>query len=237
VLGEGRGPAEVPWEQVEALNPPGVAWHGTATLAFTGQGGNTDRAGLSAAFDARRRSERDRFTARALFNYAEEDGLMSARNVFGAAKYDYYFTARLYGYASEEMLSDSFRDLNLRAVSGGGAGWQAVEGPRLSLAAEAGVAHVNEDFREGEDQSRVAARLAALAKCTILGRITLTENLVYLPSMEGPEYQLRSELGVATELGAGWSLKFAHVLEYSSDPPDGVGETDRTLVLGMQYSF
>jgi putative salt-induced outer membrane protein YdiY len=238
VLGEGRGPAEVPWDQITAFNPPKVAWHGTVTLAYTDQGGNTERMGLSAAAEAQRRSEKDNFTMRVLYNYADEEGVMSARNVFGAAKYDYYFTRYFYAYASEELLSDSFRDLNLRAVTGAGAGWQIVEKPRLSLAVEAGVAHVNDDFREGEDDSRVAARVAGLAKVGIFKWLTVTDNLVYLPSLEGDsQYQFRNEAGVTTPLGAGWSLKFAHIFEYNSDPPDGVSTSDRTLILGLQYSF
>jgi len=238
VLGEGRGPAEVPWDQVTAFNPPKVAWHGTITLAYTDQGGNTERMGLSASAEAQRRSEHDNFTMRVLYNYAEEEGWMTARNVFGAAKYDYYFTKYFYAYASEELYSDSFRDLNLRSVTGAGAGWQIVEKPRLALAVEAGAAHINEDFREGDDDSRVTARLAALAKVGIYKWLTITDNMVYLPSLEGDsQYQFRNEAGVTTPLGAGWSLKVAHIFEYSSDPPDGVGTSDRTLLVGLQYSF
>jgi putative salt-induced outer membrane protein YdiY len=225
------------WAKVKAVNPPEVAWHGSVTVGAMDQGGNTERGSISVAAEAQRRTDRDRFNLRFLWNYAEEDGVMSARNVFGAAKYDWFFTPKIYGYVSEELLSDTFRDLELRAVSGVGVGWQVVERDDLSFSVEAGISHVNEDFEVGEDDSRVAARGAAGLKYKILGKVTVADQVVYLPSMEDSQYQVRNEASLSTALGAGWSLKLAHVFEYDSDPPPGVVSTDRTWILGLQFTF
>jgi putative salt-induced outer membrane protein YdiY len=235
--GEGRGAVAINWDKVEAVNPPKSLWHGSVTVAATDQHGNTDRAAVSAAAEALRRSERDRFGLRFLYNYAEEDDVMSARNVFGAAKYDWFFTEKVYGYLSEELLSDEFRDLQLRSVTGAGVGWQVVERSDLAFAAEAGAAYVNEDFELGQDESRVSARLACSLKWKILGRVTLADEFVYLPSMEDDQYQVRNEASLSTPLGAGWSLKFANVFEYDSEPPPLVHKTDVTWILGLQYTF
>jgi putative salt-induced outer membrane protein YdiY len=235
--GQGRGPVSVDWQKVKAINPPKSAWHGSVSIGASDQGGNTERGSASVAAEAQRRTERDRFGLRFLYNYAEEDGAMSARNVFGTLKYDWFFTKKLYGYISEELLSDEFRDLQLRAVTGAGLGWQLVDRTGLFFAAEAGAAHVNEDFELGEDESRVAARLAGSLKWTLFKRVTFSDELVYLPSMEDDQYQVRNEAALTTPLGAGWSLKFANVFEYDSDPPEGVFRTDRTWLLGLQYSF
>ncbi len=235
--GDGRGLVAVDWAKVEKVNPPKSKWGGSVTIAGTDQGGNTERVSASVAADAGRRTERDRFRLRFLWNYAEEEDEMTTRNVFGAGKYDYFLTKQLYGYLSEELLSDEFRDLELRAVTGAGLGWQVVERGDLSFSAEAGVAHVSEDFDEGEDDSRVAARLAASLKWVILKKVTFSNEVVYLPSMEDSQYQLRNEAAITTPLGAGWSLKFANIFEYDNDPPLGIHSTDRTWLLGLQYKF
>jgi putative salt-induced outer membrane protein YdiY len=233
----GRGPVAVDWTKVEAVNPSKRIWHGSVTVAASDQGGNTERASATVAAEAQRRTERDRFKLRCLYNYAEEDDQMTSRNVFGAAKYDYFFTKKLYGYLSEELFSDEFRDLELRAVTGAGVGWQVVDKPELSFSAEVGAAHVNEDFETGEDDSRIAARLAGSLKWTIFKKVTFTDEVVYLPSMEDDHYQLRNEAALTTPLGAGWSLKFANIFEYDNQPPIGIHKTDRTWLLGLQYKF
>ncbi len=233
----GRGAVVIDWGKVKAINPPKVAWHGSVTIGAMDQGGNTERGSISLAAEAERRTARDRFNLRFLWNYAEEDGLMSARNVFGAGKYDWFFTPKIYGYVSEELLSDTFRDLELRAVSGVGVGWQVIERDDLAFSLEAGVSHVSENFEVGEDESRVAARGAAGLRYKIFGKVTIADTVVYLPSMEDAQYQVRNEASLSTALGAGWSLKLAHVFEYDSDPPPDVRNTDRTWILGLQYKF
>lgn len=235
--GAGRGAVNIEWSKVAAINPPKSLWHGSVTVGGADQGGNTDRASFSAAAEAVRRTGRDRFGLRFLFNYAEEDGGMTARNTFGASKYDYFFTKKIYGYLSVEMLSDEFRDLTLRTVTGAGLGWQVVEKPDLSFALEAGAAHINEDFEEAEDDSRVAARGSAILKWKIFGKVTFSDRLTILPSLEDDQYQLRNEAALTTALGAGWSLKISNVFEYDNQPPVGVKKTDRIWILGLQYTF
>ncbi len=235
--GAGRGAVTVDWAKVTALNPPKSLWHGSVTVGGADQGGNTDRASFSAAAEAARRSERDRFSLRFLFNYAEEGGQITARNTFGAGKYDYFFAKKLYGYLSVEMLSDEFRDLELRTVTGAGLGWQAADRPDLSLGLEAGAAHINEDFEVGEDDGRAAGRAAAVLEWKPFGKVTLSDRFTILPSLEDDQYQLRNEAALSTPLGAGWSLKLSNVFEHDSQPPAGVRKTDRIWMLGLQYTF
>lgn len=235
--GAGRGAVTLEWSKVAAINPPKSLWHGSVTVGGADQSGNTDRSSFSAAAEAVRRTKRDRFGLRFLFNYAKEDGEMTARNTFGASKYDYFLTKKLYSYLSVEMLSDEFRDLKLRTVTGAGLGWQVVERADLSFALEAGAAHINEDFEEAEDEGRIAARGSAILKWKIFGKVTFSNRLTVLPSLEDDQYQLRNEAALATPLGAGWSLKLSNVFEYDSQPPAGVKKTDRIWILGLQYRF
>jgi putative salt-induced outer membrane protein YdiY len=235
--GAGRAAVALEWAGIRAINPPPSLWHGSVTVGASDQGGNTDRASASVAAEARRRTARDRFGLRFLYNYAEEEGLMTARNVFAAAKYDWFFSKQVYGYLGEELLSDSFRNLQLRSVTGAGIGWQAFEREDLAVSVETGVAHVNEDFREGPDESRVAARVGASLKYRLLGRVVIADEVTWLPSLEDDQYQLRNEVSLSTPLGAGWNLRLSNVFEYDNDPPEGTGSTDRTWILGLQYTF
>jgi len=156
---------KIPLETVTAINPPEkkpVRLKGSISLAGTYQTGNTDKSGLSFSLDGVRKDQSHRFTLGLLYNYAKEDDTISARSSFGRLKYDYFFTEHVYGYLNIEMLYDKFRDLNLRVVVGPGVGYQVWDEEKSALAFEAGVAYYNEDREQGEDDSYVTARLAAL---------------------------------------------------------------------------
>ncbi|NIP99440.1 MAG: DUF481 domain-containing protein, partial [Nitrospinaceae bacterium] len=62
------------WAQVKTINEPPSHWTGHLAIGGTVQTGNVDRASVSAAFDARRNWQHDRFQFRFLHNYAEQDG-------------------------------------------------------------------------------------------------------------------------------------------------------------------
>jgi putative salt-induced outer membrane protein YdiY len=232
-----RSDVSLAWAAVKKINPPRSTWHGNINLGCFSQSGNTQRNSVSAGVDAVRKTERDRLSLRVLYNYADEDEVLTARNVFGSIKYDWFFTPEVYGYVSEELLSDEFKNIKLRSVTGAGLGWQVIDIKRFSFALEGGAAHVNHDYDIGADQSNVAMRLAAQLKVKLFGSVTLTDTCVWLPSLDGDQYQVRNELSLATSLGAGWSFLLTNIFEYDNDPSPGVKRTDRQWILGLQYTF
>jgi hypothetical protein len=74
------------WDQVKNINEPPGSWTGNFAAGGTVQTGNVERTSVSVGFDARRDWEHDRFQFRALHNYAEDSGNITARNTFGAMK-------------------------------------------------------------------------------------------------------------------------------------------------------
>ncbi len=231
------GPVVVDWGQVKAVNPPPVAWHGSAVLGGVRHSGNVDDASVSAALDATLRSEKNRFRAKVLYNYAETEGIMTARNTYTQAKYDYFLVWRLYAYTANETLSDRFRDLSLRTVSGAGLGYDFLDRPDVFLEVEGGGAYVNENYIDAEDKEYFTARGSLRLRWTILGRVTLADEYSYLPDVGTNNYLMRNEASIGSPLGAGWSLKLSNVIDFNSEPPDDRRRTDTQWVLGLQYQF
>lgn len=236
-----RAASAVEWGKVAAVNPPPkppAKLTGNVSLGGTYQSGNTDRRSFSAAADASIRGERDRFGVRFMFNYAEEKEDVTARNLYGALKYDYFFTKKFYGYLGLEMLRDRFKDLDLRTTVGPGVGYQFWEDDVKFLFLEAGLTYVNENRREAKDEDWVSGRLAANFRYTFSKYLTFTDFLQVYPNLEdGGEFTLRNEAAILSPLGAGWALKLANIWEYDSDPPRGVSKNDLLWILGLQYSF
>jgi putative salt-induced outer membrane protein YdiY len=236
-----RAAATVEMSKVTAINPPPkppAKLTGNITLGGAYQSGNTKRRNFSVAADASIKGERDRFGIRFLFNYADEKEEVTARNIYGSLKYDYFFTKRFYGYLGLEMQKDRFKDLNLRTIVGPGVGYQVWDDPVKFLLFEAGLAYYSEDRRVAEDDSWVAARLAAAFRYTLSKYLTFSDRLEIYPSLANSnDFTLRNEAAILSPIGAGWSLKLANILEYDNDPPVNVSKTDVTWILGLQYSF
>jgi putative salt-induced outer membrane protein YdiY len=236
-----RAASTVEWAKVAAINPPPkppAKLTGNITIGGAYQTGNTDRRSFSAGGDASIRGERDRFGMRFLFNYAEEEGEVTTRNVYGGLKYDYFFTKKFYGYLGLEMLSDHFRDLNLRTTVGPGVGYQVWEDDVKFLFLEGGLVYLNENYRTAPDTDGISARLAANFRYTFSKYLTFTDFLQVYPSLNyGGQFTLRNEAAILSPLGSGWALKLSNIWDYNSDPPYGISKNDLMWILGLQYSF
>ena len=239
--GDARGAADVEWAKVASINvepPPPWTWDGKVFLGAFEQSGNTDRTSVNFGADATRRSLKDRYNLTFLYNYAEEDGELTTRDIYGALKYDYFFTEKFYGYLSVELLKDKFKDLNLRTIVGPGVGYQVWEDDIKALAFEAGVAYFSEDNIDGEDDQWMTARLGMKFRYKLSDYATFSNNLTVYPSLErGGEFTSRNEADLTTTIAGPWSLRLANVWEHDSDPAEEVKKDDSKTSLNLQYSF
>lgn len=242
VVGRERGRKEVSvsWSDVSALNPPpaSTGWKGNFNLSSGLQSGNTDRTSVTVGADALKKSNKERFGLKLLYNYAEEDNEETASNTYAAAKYDYFFRKKAFTYLSIEMLRDKFKDLNLRTVIGPGVGYQIWDTRIKSLLVEGGVSYFSEDLRDGEDDQWATFRLAGNFTYRIKESVTFSDHLILYPSIdEAGEYKLRNEAVLASALGGDWSLRFSNIFERNSEPSPGIEKDDLTWLLGLQYDF
>lgn len=238
---EERVEVSVAWERISALNPPPAQpsrWQGNVAVGASLQTGNTDRISATIGVDFMRKALRDRYNLRFIYNYAEDDDEVIARNIFGALKYDYFFTTAFYGFLAMELLSDEFKDLNLRTIVGPGVGYQLWDDEIKSLLFEAGLSFFSEDLDEGSDDQWITGRMASQIRWKIFDKIVFTDYLLVYPSLEDiGAFKLRNEAGISSAIGTGWSLKLSNILEHDSDPPVNVEKNDMYWVLGLQYSF
>jgi len=236
-----RGPVSVERNRIVALGLPGVKpsqWHGNISIGANTQSGNTDRTNIAIGADALRKTEKDRYSLKILYNYAKEESDVTARNYYGAGKYDYFFTRSVYGYLGVELLKDEFKDIKLRTVVGPGAGYQFWDYPEKSLLFEAGLSYFSENLSEGEDKDWITARLAADLMYKIRNAIVFSDDLIFYPSLENArDYKLRNEASLNSPLAAGWSLKLANILEYDGNPPEDIKNSDWYWILALQYGF
>jgi putative salt-induced outer membrane protein YdiY len=234
-------------QKIASINPPPKVlpkWHGNVAAGGYLQSGNLDRAGGSFNAEALRRTEDDRFKLHYIFNYAEEDDKVATRNHYGEIKYDYFFTKRFYGFVGTELLNDKFNDTKLKTFVGPGIGYQLWEDPGKFLLFETGLSYFNWDRYEGLDEHGISARLGFDFGYNIFKWLTFTDRYVLYPTIgEGGIYFWRNEaaltipLGETPSLGGQWSLKFANIIDYNSDPAPDFKRTDVQWTGSLQFSF
>ena len=242
-----RETTSVDLKKIASINPPpkeGPKWHGNVTAGGYIQSGNTDRRGASFGAELLRRSENDRFKMRYIFNYADEDKQVTTRNNYGEMKYDYFFTKKFYGFVGTELGNDKFNDTKLKVFVGPGIGYQFWDDPVKSLLFEAGFSYFNWNRYEGKDLDGIAARLGFDFRYNIFKWLNFTDRYVFYPTIgEGGMYFWRNEaalnipLGEIPSLGGRWSLKFANILDFNSDPAPGYKKMDVQWIGGLQFSF
>ena len=226
-------------QSIASINPPPKPkWNGSLTVGASTQSGNTDLKNVSIGAGFNRRTDDDRFIASYLFNYAEQDKEMTARNHYGAGEYDYFFTKKWYGLLALELFNDTFQDLSLRTTTGVGAGYQVWEEEIKALALTAGVSYVNENRKVAEDQSWVAGRLGADFRYNILNFVTFTEKALFYPPLEsGNGYLFRNDAALIKPLGSRWALKLQNIFQRNSKPAPGFDKDDVYWILGLQLVY
>lgn len=233
-----REATSIDWKKVASINPPPQKWIGNIVLGASTQSGNTDRNAASVGAEVTRKTDQDRFGLRFLFNYADEKNEVTSRNTYGAAKYDYFFTPKFYGYLAIDLLNDKFKDYYLKTAVGPGVGYQIWDDPVKSLGVEAGFAYIWENHYVAKDIDYPAARLGADFRWQIFKFVTFTDHLVVYPNLKsGGDYLLRNEAALISPLGSGWALRLANIWDRDSNPPPGFNSNDFTTILGLQYAF
>ncbi len=233
-----REATTVAMESVKSINPPRVKWKGSIAAGGNLQTGNTDRAGASVALQLSRKTEKDRISFRYLFNYGEEDDNVTARNHYGEAKYDYFFTQKFYAYLAGDLFNDEFSNIKYRTFVGPGVGYQFWDDPIKFLLFEAGVAYFYWGKYEGKYSDGVSARLGLDFRYQIFKWLAFNDKFQFNPTIgEGGLYFLRNEAALVAPLGAGFSLRLANIVDYNSDPGPGFKKTDVQWIGALQYSF
>jgi putative salt-induced outer membrane protein YdiY len=154
---------------VTQINPPKpeVKWTGAIVAGGLLTRGNTNTESANVAIDLMRRAEKDRITLGAAYLYGRQENpdtgekTTTTDNWFLFAKYDYFFTPKVYGYLSNRLEHDEIALLNLRETPSAGIGYQWVESKQMNFFTEAGIAWVYEDFKNvDETEEHFAARVA-----------------------------------------------------------------------------
>jgi putative salt-induced outer membrane protein YdiY len=242
----GAFPALIALDQ--AATPPTEGgppkWTGSLNIGASYSDGNTDSRSINAAIDAERRSEKDRWTAKGWWNFAEsrdsstgELGVTDRRSG-GSLKYDYFLSKKLYVFAVGGVESDFQADISLRYYAGPGVGYQWHETDDFKWGSEAGLTYFKTDYKSSEDKEYVAARFANNISWKINDHTQLENAAEIFPSLESADdFYGKSDTKLKVTLSEAMFAQLQWVYQYTSQPADGKERNDNLLVLGVGWKF
>ncbi|HLY08053.1 MAG TPA: DUF481 domain-containing protein [Planctomycetota bacterium] len=231
-------PVEVDYPKVARINEPPTAWHGKLTAAGKATDGNTHNESFLIAGEGTRETDLDLFLVKAIFRYGQTGQTLTERDSYGIGKYEYKFTPGVYGYVSEELLSDTFKDISMESITSVGAGYVFLKQAAIDLSAEAGVAYFSTNHNVAPDDAHLGARVSAFLRVALPLSFEFKDNFTIYPNFKDSQnYQARNEATLGTALGGGWDLLGGVITEYYKKPSPGLGTTDDTYFVGLGYTF
>lgn len=246
---DGDAPA-VPLGSLIAINPPKVkppAWTGSVSVNSLWLDGNTQKRSVGALGEASRKTEADRITADAHWDYAEDKPSgaswnLTARRAGAGLKYDYFVSERWYTLATSRALGDAFADLSLRITAGAGVGYTVIDTEKTTLLTEAGLSYFDEDYISSvPSKDYIAARVAYKLTHKISDTIKLNHAVEAYPSLEDKNdlyLQMKTEL--LTNLTDSMFASLTWIMDYDNTPSPKstrLARADHRVMFSLGWSF
>ena len=231
-----------------SINPPIKPlpkWTGDLSLSITSTHGNTKSDSVAGSANASKRTEKDRTTVSA--DYAKSTNV---NDVTGQdetvedwwrarAKYDYFFSKKMYGYLDTRYEKDAVAELDRRITVGIGGGYQWIESDEMNFSSEIGIASLYEKFdNQTDSNSEISLQLGYHFDKKLAKNIKFINDLTYYPALQKfSDYYLTTTGEIRTNFTEKFFANFKAILNYDASPAQGRHSTDTKYFLGLGYSF
>ena len=226
------------WQAPEGGEP---AWKGALSLGATFVEGNTGELSLAFIFDIKRRTEIDRLTFDAYYNYGKASVgagplVETVENAGAGIKYDYFLDDKTYALANTSVQMDNPAGVDSRTIVGAGVGRQVRDDETFEWGVEGGLSNVTQILDNTPDSSYLGLRLASNLAYTISESASFEQITEYLPNVDDfGELYLKLDNRLKMSISENWIGMFSWVFEYT-DPIAG-DHVDQRLVFTLGWSF
>ena len=228
----------------ERLQHPGLfdLWNGSYNFGLALARGNARAATLTNSVTAARATTKDKIILH--FNEIYATALVNNVNaatasaLSGGWEYNRNINPRFFVAATNNYDHDRFQSLDLRAVFGGGMGWNAVKTAKASLSFQAGGDYNHESYTSNISRSTAEVSFGEDLAYKVSAATNFTQSFRLYPNMSDTgEYRMNFNLSAVTAIKKwlGWHISFADA--FQSDPVLGRLRNDVILSTGFQLAF
>ena len=227
----------------EKLQHPGLGelWAGNFDLGLALARGNARAETLTNDFSAARVTKHDKISLHfnEIYGTALANGVSStiASAVRGGWAYNRDVSPHLFVTTINEYEHDRFQSLDLRAVFGGGLGWNAVKKEKTALSFQAGGDYEHESFTTLKRNS-AEVNFGDDLLLKVSGATSVTQSFRLYPNLsETGQYRMNFDVTGVTAIKKwlGWHLTFSD--RFVSNPLPGRLRNDVLLSTGLRVSF
>jgi putative salt-induced outer membrane protein YdiY len=235
-------------DDIASINPPPKPkpkWAGDISAGYTSTHGNTRTDAASASANLGKRTEKDRTTLSADYARGRQadpaTGKMNKTEDWwrSKAKYDHFFTKKVYGYLDGRYETDDIALLDRRVIIGAGLGYQWVESEGMNFSTEAGAAWLHEKYsNQTGSNEEVSLQFGYNFSKRIHENMKFIHDLTYYPSTESfSDYFLTSTVELRANFTERAFTNFKAILNYDDTPAQGKHKTDVKYIWGIGWSF
>lgn len=216
--------------------PLGI-WRGSVDLSLITATGNSNAQTGSMKAETSKRTERDRWVARAGGLFAKSEGEKTAESYYANGEYNFFHSAKTYSKYFLAWERDKLAGLNTRLTAGAGLGHECIKTEKDLLVSEAMVAYVYENGEE-EDQSFPEGRLFSRYDHRFREGVTFFQELEWLQDLTLlTNYRINSITGLKMAINKSWAVKTSVTIHYDHQPAEGFRKTDTITETALVYRF
>lgn len=217
-----------------------VNYSGSIDIGLSKSSGNEDEDDYHGELMLQARTLKNRFTLHAAKTIEKNDGDKTQDETFGSIQYDRFLNEKWYAFTSASFEEDLEELLNIRSTYSLGSGYQFYEQESLKLKAEIGLAYVDEDFddEDDEDNSYTGGRWAIDYEHGWFDWIGFYHHNEGFFSLENSDdINIRSRSGFKFPLNDYLNAKLEAKVDWNRSPAQGATGTDKEYLFTLGYEF
>jgi putative salt-induced outer membrane protein YdiY len=230
---------------IVSINPPVPKWTGNLSAGLTSTHGNTKTESITGSTEIKKRTNKDRTLLSADYAKSKQDNPDTDQEETiedwwrAKAKYDYFFSKKMYGYLDGRYEKDAVAELDRRVTIGVGGGYQWIESADMNFSTELGLASLYEKYdNQTDSNSEVSAQLGYNFDKKLRKNLHFIHELTYYPALEKfSDYYLTTTGELRADVMKDLFVNFKTIVNHDDTPAIGSHKTDVKYFLGLGYSF
>ncbi|AUM14289.1 DUF481 domain-containing protein [Ketobacter alkanivorans] len=220
-------------------------WTGEANLAYIDNSGNTESTNIDFRSKATREGEqwRNLFKLEASNETAEQvdangdkSEVRTAEKYFASGKAEYKIGEKSYLFGLAEYTDDRFSGYDYEASLTFGYGRDLLRTDKHELSADAGVGYRESKLSEtGDVEEEAVLRLGALYLWKISETATFDED--FSTEIGEDKTVTKSFTRLRLKINGSLNASIAYEIKHTDEVPEGVKNSDRKLLVGLNYTF